>query len=209
MKIIKPTYEILDDINEDKILEFIEKAGRTCYKSEQLIKDGSAKKFVENILRLGHESVIEHEKISIRIICDRGVTHEIVRHRIASYSQESTRYCNYCNDKFGNELTFIEPIFFNTNSEEDIKNKAIWIKSMKQIEENYNELIAGGAKPEQARAILPNSLKTEIVVTMNLRAWRHFLKLRTAKGAHPQIKEISNMILKEFKEKLPTIFGEL
>lgn len=209
MKIIKPTFFIEQDLDEDKILKAIERAGRTCYKSENLIDSESAKKFVTNILKLGHESVIEHEKITVRIICDRGVTHEIVRHRIASYSQESTRYCNYCNDRFGNELTFIEPCFFSSDSEEDKKNKQIWLDTMSMIEKNYNMLIENGAKPEEARAILPNSLKTEIVVTMNLRAWRHFFRLRTDKTAHPQIREISNLILNEFKEKLPTVFGDL
>ncbi len=209
MKIIKPSYVIEQELNENEMLKSIERAGRTCYKSENLVNEESAKKFVTNILKLGHESVIEHEKITLRIICDRGVTHEIVRHRIASYSQESTRYCNYCNDRFGNELTFIEPCFFSSNSEEDRKNKQIWLDTMSMIEKNYNMLIENGAKPEEARAILPNSLKTEIVVTMNLRAWRHFFRLRTDKTAHPQIREISNMILDEFKEKLPTIFGDL
>ena len=209
MKVIKPYIVIEQEINEDEILKSIERAGRTCYKSENLISSESARKFVANIIKLGHESVIEHEKITVRIVCDRGVTHEIVRHRIASYSQESTRYCNYCNDRFGNELTFVEPCFFSTDSENDKKNKQIWLDSMETIEKNYNMLIENGARPEEARAILPNSLKTEIVVTMNLRSWRHFLKLRTGKTAHPQIKEISNMILDEFKAKVPSIFGDL
>ncbi len=209
MNIIKPSYVIEQELNEGEMLKAIERAGRTCYKSENLVSEESAKKFVTNILKLGHESVIEHEKITVRVICDRGVSHEIVRHRIASYSQESTRYCNYCNDRFGNELTFIEPCFFSSDSEEDIKNKQIWLDTMAMIEKNYNMLIENGAKPEEARAILPNSLKTEIVVTMNLRAWRHFFKLRADKSAHPQIREIANMILDEFKEKLPTIFGDI
>ncbi len=209
MNIIKPSYVIEQELNEGEMLKAIERAGRTCYKSENLVSEESAKKFVTNILKLGHESVIEHEKITVRIICDRGVSHEIVRHRIASYSQESTRYCNYCNDRFGNELTFIEPCFFSSDSEEDIKNKQVWLDTMAMIEKNYNMLIENGAKPEEARAILPNSLKTEIVVTMNLRAWRHFFKLRADKSAHPQIREIANMILDEFKEKLPTIFGDI
>ena len=209
MNIIKPSYIIEQELNECEMLKAIERAGRTCYKSENLVSEESAKKFVTNILKLGHESVIEHEKITVRIICDRGVSHEIVRHRIASYSQESTRYCNYCNDRFGNELTFIEPCFFSSDSEEDIKNKQVWLDTMAIIEKNYNMLIENGAKPEEARAILPNSLKTEIVVTMNLRAWRHFFKLRADKSAHPQIREIANMILDEFKGKLPTIFGDI
>ena len=209
MNIIKPSYVIEQELNEGEMLKAIERAGRTCYKSENLVSEESAKKFVTNILKLGHESVIEHEKITVRVICDRGVSHEIVRHRIASYSQESTRYCNYCNDRFDNGLTFIEPCFFSSDSEEDIKNKKIWLDTMAMIEKNYNMLIENGAKPEEARAILPNSLKTEIVVTMNLRAWRHFFKLRADKSAHPQIREIANMILDEFKEKLPTIFGDI
>lgn len=209
MKIIKPSFQIEQELNQENILKSIERAGRTCYKSEHLVNDNSAEKFVKAIIKRGHESVIEHEKITVRIICDRGVSHEIIRHRIASYSQESTRYCNYCNDKFGNELTFIEPCFFNSESEEDKKNKEIWLKSMQFIEEQYNMLIENGAKPEEARSILPNSLKTEIVVTMNLRAWRHFLKLRTDKFAHPQIREISKMILDEFQIKLPIIFEDL
>ena len=149
--------------------------------------------------------MLEHEKITVRFICDRGVTHEIVRHRIASYSQESTRYCNYSQDKFGNELTFIKPCFWN---EDDAQYK-LWLDTMQYIEEMYNKLIASGAKPEEARSILPNSLKTEIVVTMNLREWRHFFKLRTDPAAHPQIREISLALLDELKQKLPIIFGDI
>lgn len=209
MKIIKPSYEIEEKIEPEKIMNTIERAGRTCYKSENNIKEGSAEKFIENIIKRGHESVIEHEKITVRFICDRGVTHELVRHRIASYSQESTRYCNYCNDKFGNELTFIEPCFWNGDTKEDKLNKKIWTETLEYIEKQYNNMIQSGAKPEQARSILPNSLKTEIVVTMNLRQWRHFFKLRTSPSAHPQIKEISDMLLDELKQKLPVIFGDL
>lgn len=209
LKIIKPSFVIEDEINPDKIMSVIERAGRTCYKSESRIAEGSAEKFISSIIKRGHESVIEHEKITVRIICDRGVTHEIVRHRIASFSQESTRYCNYSNEKFGNELTFIEPCFWNDDSDENKAKKKIWTESMQFIENKYIELINNGAKPEEARAILPNSLKTEIVVTMNLREWRHFFKLRTAEAAHPQIREIANMILQEFKSSLPVIFGDL
>ena len=118
MRIVEPWFEILDEINGEDILKRIEKIGRVCYKSEDKITDDSARKFVANILKSGHESVIEHEKVSVRIVCDRGVTHEIVRHRIASYSQESTRYCNYCNEKFGKELTLIKPLFWKEDSME-------------------------------------------------------------------------------------------
>ncbi len=209
MKIIEPYYIIEDEIDAQKMMRTIERAGRTCYKSEHNISDGSAEKFISNIIKRGHESVIEHEKITVRFICDRGVTHEIVRHRLASYSQESTRYCNYANDKFGNELTFINPCFWNENQEEDRAKMELWKKSMQNIENEYNELIALGAKPEEARSILPNSLKTEIVVTMNLRSWRNFFKLRTAPAAHPQIRQIASALLTELKEKLPVVFGDL
>ena len=205
MRIIKPYYVIEDEIDPKKMMLTLEKAGRTCYKSEGKIGDGTAEKFIANIIKRGHESVLEHEKITVRFICDRGVTHEIVRHRIASYSQESTRYCNYSQDKFGNELTFIKPCFWN----EDDEQYKLWLDTMQYIEDMYNKLIASGAKPEEARSILPNSLKTEIVVTMNLREWRHFFKLRTAPAAHPQIREISIALLDELKEKLPVIFGDI
>ena len=205
MKIVKPYFEFFDEIDGNRILKNIERCGRTCYKSENLITDSSATVFVENILKRGHESVIEHEKISVRIICDRGVTHEIVRHRIASYSQESTRYCNYQKDKFGNELTFIEPIFWKEDSEE----YTVWRTMMKVIEENYMRLIDMGASPQEARSILPNSLKTEIVVTMNLREWRHFFRLRADGSAHPQMQEIARAMLIEFKKRIPIIFDDI
>ena len=205
MKIIQPRIELLDQINGDEILKRIELIGRVCYKSEDKITTDSAKTFVSNILKSGHESVIEHEKISVRIICDRGVSHEIVRHRIASYSQESTRYCNYSKDKFGNELTVIKPLFWNEGRDEYL----LWYDTIKKIEETYNKMISMGIKPQEARSILPNSLKTEIVVTMNLREWRHFFKLRTSMRAHPQMKEIADMILNEFKKKIPIIFDDV
>lgn len=209
MRIIEPSYIIEDELNPQAMMRTIERAGRTCYKSEHNISDGSAEKFIANIIKRGHESVIEHEKITVRFICDRGVTHEMVRHRIASYSQESTRYCNYANDKFGNELTFIKPCFWDESTEEGKAKMELWKKSMENIENEYNQLIALGAKPEEARSILPNSLKTEIVVTMNLRAWRNFFKLRTDPAAHPQIRQIASALLDELKVELPVIFGDL
>lgn len=209
MNIIKPYFKFEEDIDPVKILKTIERAGRTCYKSETKIDDGTAERFIASILKRGHESVIEHEKITVRIICDRGVSHEIVRHRMASYSQESTRYCNYSNDKFGSQLTFIKPCFWDENTEDGAKKMQLWEKSMLEIEKEYFELLEMGAKPEEARSILPNSLKTEIIVTMNLREWRHFFKLRADKAAHPQMREIAYMILDEFKRLLPVVFGDL
>lgn len=205
MKVIQPSIEFLDQINGDEVLKRIELIGRVCYKSEDKITTDSAKTFVSNILKSGHESVIEHEKVSVRIICDRGVSHEIVRHRIASYSQESTRYCNYSKDKFGNELTVIKPLFWDEESVE----YQLWYNTIKNIEETYNKMISIGIKPQEARSILPNSLKTEIVVTMNLREWRHFFRLRTSMRAHPQMKEVADMILNEFKKEIPIIFDDI
>lgn len=205
MKEIRPSFEIMDDIDGAKILQKLERCGRVCYKSEDKITEGSAEKFIGMILKSGHESVLEHEKLTVKFICDRGVTHEIVRHRIASYSQESTRYCNYSKDKFGNELTFIRPCFWADDSEE----YAVWKQAMEEIEKTYVILISLGAKPEEARSILPNSLKTEIVCTMNLREWRHFFRLRTAERAHPQIREISVALLDELKKRIPVIFDDI
>lgn len=205
MRVIEPNFEIMDKIKGEDILRKIELCGRVCYKSENLITSESARKFVKNIIKSGHESVLEHEKITVRIICDRGVTHEIVRHRIASYSQESTRYCNYSKDKFDGELTFIKPCFWD----EDDENYRLWKEAMKQIEQTYMKLILRGASAQEARSVLPNSVKTEIVVTMNLREWRHFFRLRTSDKAHPQMKEIAKPILNEFRRLIPIVFDDI
>lgn len=205
MRIIKAEYEILSEINGDKILKNIERAARTCYKSEDLITKDSAKKLVKHLLDRGHEAMLEHENLSVKFICDRGISHEIVRHRISSYAQESTRYCNYIKDKFGNEITVIEPFFWDKQS---IEYK-IWETTCKQCEIAYFELIKNGATPEKARSVLPNSLKTEVVMTTNLREWRHFFKLRTAKEAHPQMREIAIPLLKELQSKISLIFDDI
>ena len=206
MKIINPSVQLEDEIDGQRIMKKIERIGRTCYKSEGNITEDSAERFVKNLINRNHESVLEHVNISVRVICDRGVTHEIVRHRIASYSQESTRYCNYSNDKFGNELTFIKPCFWNDETNVNYLN---WENVLKNIECAYFSMLKCGATPQEARSILPNSIKTEIVMTMNLREWRHFFKLRCDKAAHPQMREVANMILDIFKEKLPVIFRDL
>ena len=205
MRIIEPSWSFEDHIDPKAIMEKIERAGRTCYKSEGRIGDGTAERFIRGIISRGHESVLEHASITVRIICDRGVSHELVRHRIASYSQESTRYCNYNDGKFGGELTFIKPCY----CEEGSALYTAWEDAMYDAERTYQWMIDHGAKPEEARAVLPNSLKTEIVVTMNLREWRYFFKLRTAPAAHPQMREISGMMLDGFKEKLPVLFGDI
>ena len=224
MKIIEPSVQLEDNIDGNEIIKKIEKIGRVCYKSENNIKEDSAERFIKSIITRGHESVLEHVSISVRVICDRGVSHEIVRHRVASYSQESTRYCNYSQDKFGDELTFIMPSWFKSNIE-DLNNYAndknnfnkiyssgewAWVDSLRAVEISYFTLLETcNWTPEQARSILPNSLKTEIVMTMNLREWRHFFKLRCAKAAHPQMREVANMILEVFKSKIQVVFDDI
>lgn len=224
MKLIKSSYEILSDINSDGILKAIEVAGRTCYKSEDKITSDSAKEFVRKIIKSGHESVIEHRSLSIRFVCDRGVGHELVRHRLASFSQESTGYCNYSNDKFDNQITFIIPEWLKEVDGCDIVsdvyfwNKDLlnqnptttWMKSLILAEDTYNSLLKDhNWTPQQARSVPPNSLKTEIVITANLREWRTIFKQRTSKAAHPQMRELMCPLLDELKEKLPVIFDDI
>ncbi len=205
MKIIEASVELAQELNPAEIMKHIERAGRVCYKSESNISDTSAEKFIANIIKSGHESVLEHVSITFKIICDRGITHEIVRHRLASYSQESSRYCDYSGNKFGGELTFIKPCFWS----EDDENYFTWRQTMAFVEHIYLMMREKGARPEQARSILPNSLKTEIFMTANLREWRHFLKLRTSKRAHPQMREIALKIYEILNEKLPVIFSDI
>lgn len=205
MKIIKPSFEIMKTMSREDILKHIEKCGRVCYKSEDKITDDSAGKFVRNIIKSGHESVLEHVAISVRIICDRGVSHEIVRHRIASYSQESTRYCNYSKERFSGEITVIKPCFL----EEDTPAYLSWAAQCQSCEDSYFRILDKGLLPQEARDVLPHSVKTEIIVTMNPREWRHFFKLRADKAAHPQMREIAIPMLKEFAEWIPELFEDL
>ena len=205
MKIIKAGYEIITPVSREAALQRIEDAARTCYKSEDKVTEISASALVKSLIKHGHEAMIEHYSISVKFICDRGVSHEIVRHRIASYAQESTRYCNYSKDKFGNEITVVQPCFWIETDE----NYAVWVSSMLQAENSYFALINNGATPEQARSVLPHSLKTEIVMTANIREWRQFFKLRTTRNAHPQIREIATPLFNELKEKLPELFEDI
>ena len=212
MNVIKPSIEIIDMKNYDEIVRKIEKIGRVCYKSEGNITEESAERFIRNLLKRGHESVIEHESVTVRIICDRGITHEIVRHRIASYSQESTRYCNYSGDKFGNAITVIDlagGFEYDLNNENDRAKYDVWNHAMEQAEDSYFRMLGLGATPQEARSVLPNSLKTEIVVTMNLRSWRNFFRLRCDSHAHPQMREVAGIALKIFQEKLPVFFSDI
>ena len=201
MKIIKPSYEIIDTLNGKGILKKIELCGRVCYKSEDKITENSAREFVKQIIKAGHESVLEHFSFSVRFITDRGVSHEIVRHRLASYSQESTRYCNYSDDKFDNEITVVEPCQLAAQ-------KPNWRKACEVAEEQYFELLKTESA-QTARSVLPNSLKTELIMTANLREWRHFLNLRTAKAAHPDMRVLTIPLLKELKQLIPVVFDDI
>ena len=205
MKIIPPSFELLDSPDGTALLQKLELAGRVCYKSEAKITPDSAAGFVRRILENGHESVLEHEKLTARVVCDRGVSHEIVRHRIASYSQESTRYCNYSLDKFENELTFIRPFFWADEPEK----LRVWEEAMASAERAYLSLLDLGATAQEARTVLPNSLKTELVMTMDLREWRHFFKLRAAAPAHPQMREVAVPMLRAFQEAVPVVFDDI
>ncbi|MCD8013900.1 MAG: FAD-dependent thymidylate synthase [Lachnospiraceae bacterium] len=209
---VKPEIEIIDMADYQTILKKIERIGRVCYKSEDRIGEGTAERFISGILKSGHESVIEHESVTVKVICDRGVTHEIVRHRVASYSQESTRYCNYSKDKFQNQISVIDlatGFGYDLNDPADRRKYEIWTAAMESAEKYYFEMLSAGASPQEARSILPNSLKTELVMTMNLREWRHFLRLRHASAAHPQIREIAGQILEVFQKELPAFFRDI
>jgi thymidylate synthase (FAD) len=228
MILVKPSHQILkimgavEDYRDEECLQLIELAGRTCYKSEKLITSESAQKFVQTILKNGHESVIEHSAMTVKFICDRGVTHELVRHRLCAFSQESTRYVNY---KGG--CTFVIPPWVDikvaeyTNQLYLMSTEVIpdlnkpknpseqWFFSMLYAESGYQYLINKGWSPQQARSILPNSTKTEIVVTANFREWRHIFELRTSSKAHPQMQEIMRPLLDECKKLIPVIFDDI
>ena len=238
MKIIKAGYEIPDELNATDIYKKIERAGRICYKSK-ITKD-SARKFVAKLVKDQHEAMLEHAGMTVIFTVDRGVSHEMVRHRMASFAQESTRYCNYSQDKFGNEITVIEPLWFNDISEhekelcrralddyewndevEDFLNNTVtdkhkmyarWYDACTYAEAQYFNMLELGATPQEARSVLPHSLKTDIVVTANMREWRHILNLRAAGTTgkpHPQIEEVMVSLLEELTIKMPELFGDI
>ena len=256
MKLIKPSYEIITPINGEEILKQIELAARTCYKSEDKIEyvednritpgegfdkvltySKSARPLIQKLISLGHEAMLEFGgMINVKFVCDRGVSHELVRHRVASFAQESTRYCNYGKDE---HITFILPNWFSNMENNQViimkdydindegicfingngndinmslehADETLWLISMATSEHNYNRLLkVHNWTPQQARSVLPNSLKTEINVSANIREWRHILCLRTAKAAHPQMRELMCPLLDEFKSKIPILFDDI
>lgn len=200
MRVIKQSYKI--EVFEPKqALKVIEEAGRTCYQSE--VK-GLSETFVYKIIRMGHLSVLEHYNITVRFVTDRGVTHELVRHRLVSYSQESTRYCNY-----GKGITVILPVWWYQLYESNRKGFALWKQAMKIAESSYLKLLKDGYSPQEARTVLPNSLKTEIVVTANVREWRHIFALRCSSKAHPQMRELMRGLFVELRNRCPVFFGDI
>lgn len=209
MKIEKAGYKILTPISLGGVeeLKFIEKVARVCYRSEDRItEDGqSARKLVSSLIASGHEAMIEHSMLSVMFTVDRGISHEIVRHRIASYAQESTRYCNYSKGKFGSEITVIKPGYL----QEDTQAYNMWVYQCQAAEDVYFNLLQEGKTPQEARMVLPTSLKTCIVMTANYREWRNFFKLRTAKDAHPQMQEVTVPLLGELKMKIPVVFDDV
>lgn len=208
MQAIKPYTQIYKDFDGQKVLQKIEAAARTCYKSEGKIQEGSAAKLVAGLIKSGHEAMLEHASVTVKFVVDRGISHELVRHRLASFAQESTRYCNYSKDDFGSEITFIIPDYLEYKSE----GWNIWKESMKQAEDAYFKMLDFGLSPQQARAVLPNSLKTEVVMTANLREWRHFFKLRalgTTGKPHPQMLEVVVPLLEDMKNLIPVVFDDL
>lgn len=205
MKVIDPCFSFMHLPDGEFILGHLELAARTCYKSEDKTSPDSARKLLSRIVRLGHDSVLEHISVTVRIVCDRGVTHELVRHRLCSFSQESTRYANYAQDKFGSEITVIRPYFWA----KDDACYALWLGAMQACEAAYLRLVDAGATAQEARSVLPNSLKTEIVTTANIREWRHIFKLRCDKAAHPQMRQVMLPLLGAFQERVPLLFDDL
>jgi thymidylate synthase (FAD) len=213
MKIIKPSVKIMNPPKYEDMLRHIEAAGRTCYKSEDRIDEGSADKFIQQIVSNNHLSVLEHSSLSARFITDRGVSHELVRHRLCSFSQESQRYCNYSGEKFGSEATFIEPLWYSENvskiSIDERRICAYWRSAMQSAESAYSALLKMGKSPQEARSVLPNSTKTEIVVTANLREWRLIFSQRCDKAAHPEMRRAMLPLLEWCINEYPVFFKDL
>ena len=204
MKIIDPVI-FVEKYDAKKIMKNIERACRTCYKSENLITDDSYKNLLKNCINRGHESILEHEKISIRMICDIGVYKDLTRHRFASFSIESTRYCNYSKNKFENEIKFIKPVHIEENSE--VYN--IWKSTLENIEKSYIKMSELDAKPDVLRMILPHSTAAEVYMTADIREWRHILSLRCSKMTHPSVRQLLIPLLLKFKNDMPELFDDI
>lgn len=205
LRIIDPCVYV-QPFDPDRLLRSIELAGRVCYKSEDRITADSAEQFVRKLISRGHESVLEHEKITVKFVTDRATANQIVRHRLCSYSQESTRYCNYASEKFGQEITVIRPVIVDT----DHRIYQVWRAACQQAETAYFQLLSlPGVQPEDARFVLPHSLKTELFMTANIREWRHVLRLRAACSAHPEMRRLMIPLLLYFRQVLRPLFEDI
>lgn len=221
MKIVQSGFEILrphqlSNETKNSIYRAIERAGRTCYKSEDKITPESAAKFVQSMVKSGHEAMLEHASMTVKFTVDRGVTHEMVRHRIASFAQESTRYCNYGSGKFDSNITYISignTILSHGHTAKQMEKLLTeWEKACKDAEKHYMKMLQLGATPEIARSVLNNSTKADLVVTMNMREWRHFFKLRTVGETgkpHPQMAEVAVPLLRCVADFMPELFGDI
>ena len=204
MKLVNPSIEV-ENYNGVRIMKNIERACRTCYRSEGNITDDSYKKLLNNCINRGHESVLEHEKITVRMICDIGVYKDLTRHRFANFSIESTRYCNYGKDKFDNEIKIIKPCHI----EEGTEMYADWYSAMQHMEHFYMRMVDNGAKPDQLRMLQPHSTATQVTMTANIREWRHILDIRTKNMTHPSIQQLLIPLLLKFKEDMPELFANI
>lgn len=203
MRIVEPWIKV-EKIDGKQIMKRIERACRTCYRSEGKITEDSYKNLIKNCITRGHESVLEHEKVTVRIYDDLGSYKDLTRHRFASFSVESTRYCSYDKDKFGNEIAFMNPIYI-----EDKEMYELWKDTMQRIEENYIKMKELGATTDMCRELLPHSVAAEYTMTANIREWKHILSLRANDHVHPSIRQVMIPLLKYFKEQMPDIFGEI
>ena len=203
MRIVKP-YVIVEKFDEVQVMKRIERACRTCYRSEGKITEDSYKNLIKNCINRGHESVLEHEKVTVRIYNDIGSYKDLTRHRFASFSVESTRYCSYDKDKYGNEISFMDPVYI-----EDEKVYEVWKKTMQDIENSYLEMKKLGATTDMCRNILPHSTAAEYTMTANIREWKHIFELRANNHVHPAIRQVMIPLLKYFKEQMPDIFGDI
>jgi len=204
MEIVKPKI-IVEDFDSIKIMKRLERACRTCYRSEDLITEDSYKKLLKNCITKGHESILEHEKITVRMICDVGAYKDLTRHRAGTaFSIESTRYCNYSKDKYTNSIKFIEPTFIDND-----ENVEEWKNAMQNIENSYMKMASNGARPDELRMLLPHSTAAEVTMTCNIREWKHILSLRCAKTVHPSIRQLLIPLLLKFKEEMPEIFDDV
>lgn len=203
MKIVEPWIKV-EKIDGKQIMKRIERACRTCYRSEDKISDESYKNLLKNCINRGHESVLEHEKVTVRIYDDIGSYKDLTRHRFASFSVESTRYCSYDKDKYGNEISFINPVYI-----EDPEMYNVWKNTMQEIEKNYIKMKKLGATTDMCRELLPHSTAAEYTMTANIREWKHILSLRTNNHVHPAIRQVTIPLLKYFKEQMPEIFDEI